>query len=131
MMRRAMWSAAMLAAVAMVGCKDSAGPEEPPSYRLKVTGEGTALRSVLIGIEGITGEPTILVGGTMKSIVLPSGSGYRVLLIGSIDATDLLEVKAASASVTPTATVLDASAGASAGYRRMGVGEVSVEWAEQ
>src|SRR5690606_2675564 len=110
------------------GCRDSTAPEQPPSYLLKLTGEGAALRSVLVTIEGITGEPTLLVGGTMKSIVMQSGSGYRVLLIGAIDGTELLEVKAASAPATPTATVLDASAGASAGYRRMGAGEVRADW---
>ncbi|HRP07343.1 MAG TPA: hypothetical protein PLL69_02550, partial [Gemmatimonadales bacterium] len=87
--------------------------------------------SVLLSLEGLADQPVILTGSGVLHQVSRSGSTWLVLMVGSVDSIGLLEVKAASVSATPTAVVLDASAGEGAGYQRLEAGEVRIDWQRQ
>lgn len=111
----------------VAGCSGPSEPDPIETYRLEVRAGAVEPRSLLLAIDGNAGEVTVLVGGSALSRVA-TGAPQRVLLIGDLTGAAVLEVDAATPDVPPTVTVLDASAGSAAGYRRLQAGEVELEW---
>lgn len=126
MMRRTTIGGAV-ALLAAIGCSGPSEPDPIETYRLEVSSGAVEPRSLLLAIDGIEGDVTVLVGGSALTRVA-TGAPQRVLLIGDLTAAAVLEVEAATPDVPPTVTVLDASAGASDGYRRLQASEVQLEW---
>jgi hypothetical protein len=112
----------------VVGCTgETVVPDPIEVYRLEVVSGGVAPRSLLLSLDGTEGPVAVLAGGTVLNRV-SADAAPRVLLIGPLAGTAVLEVRTATPDMPPSATVLDASAGAADGYRRLGASEVELEW---
>jgi hypothetical protein len=119
-----------LVAVALLvaGCgADPAAPPPAARYRLTLEASGTELRGALLSIGGASGEVTVLAGGDVLAEVTPGASPF-VLLIGPLEGNAVLEVDAATPGTAPSVAIMDASAGAAEGYRRVAAATVTASW---
>jgi hypothetical protein len=87
-----------------------------------------ALGALLVSVSGAREAPVLLpvsgVIGSSTSTMEPA----RLLLVGPLDGSALLEVRAATPGVAPNAVVIEASSGAAGGYRSIAANTVLVTW---
>jgi len=112
----------------LAGCgSDPAAPAPAVRYRLTLDAAGTELRGALLSIGGASGEVTVL-GGNGVLAEVSQGTSPLVLLIGPLEGGAVLEVAAATPGTPPVVAVVEASAGAAEGYRRVAPSEVVASW---
>lgn len=126
--RRAL--ASLLLAGSLASCGGGSGPggtTPSTTYRLRLSADAGEPHSALVSLGGISGQVTV-VAGTGVLARVGDGTSPLVLLVGPLADRELLEVTTATPGTPPSVAIVDASAGATAGYRRLAPGAVSVEW---